>query len=61
MNISLKTLKKFLRLFYINPKLGSTILFIPFLYILGWLLAQPLNLLNVNKDDIPLIGTFLHF
>jgi len=62
MNISpKKTSKKFLRLFYINPKLISTILFIPFLYILGWLLAQPLNLLNVNKEDIPLIGTIFTF
>ena len=44
-----------------KPKIFSTILFIPFLYLLGWILANPLLIFGINVEDISLIGTILTF
>ena len=55
-------IKKFLNVFFIlRPRILSTILFIPFLYIVGWALAQPLFLINFEKEDLSLIGTIFTF
>ena len=45
----------------IRPKIFSTILFIPFLYLLGWILAKPLFILGLAKEHISLIGTIFTF
>ena len=50
--------KKFL---VIKPEILSIILFMPFLYLLGWLLANPLILIGVEKAKISLIGTIITF
>ncbi len=53
--------KLYTKLFFLNSKLFSTIIFIPFLYILGWVLATPILLFGVEKESLPLIGTFFTF
>ena len=53
--------KTYLKIFFLGPKLLSTIIFIPFLYILGWVLATPLLILNVEKEILSLIGTIFTF
>ena len=45
----------------IRPKILSTILFIPLLYLLGWILANPLLIIGVGKEHISLIGTIFTF
>ena len=45
----------------IRPKILSTILFIPLLYLLGWILAKPLSIFGVGKEHISLIGTIFTF
>ena len=44
-----------------RPKILSTILFIPLLYLLGWILANPLLIIGVGKEHISLIGTIFTF
>ena len=44
-----------------KSKIFSTILFIPLLYLLGWLLANPLLAIGVEKGQISLIGTVFTF
>ena len=44
-----------------KPKILSTILFIPLLYLLGWILAYPLLIIGVGKEHISLIGTIFTF
>ena len=44
-----------------KSKIFSTILFIPLLYLLGWLLANPLLAIGVEKAQISLIGTVFTF
>ncbi len=62
MNIFYKRIKNiYLGLFFLNPKLLSTIIFIPFLYICGWILATPIFLLGVDKENLSLIGTIFTF
>ena len=62
MNIIFKRLKNlYIKLFFLSPKLISSIIFIPFLYLFGWLLATPILLFGVNKDSLSLIGTFFTF
>ena len=53
--------KKYKKLFFFSPKLLSTIIFVPFLYIFGWVLATPILLFGVNKESLSLIGTFFTF
>ena len=48
-------------MFLLSPKLLSTIIFIPFLYICGWILATPIFLLGVDKENLSLIGTIFTF
>ena len=55
-------IKIFLKSFFLlKPRFLSTIIFIPLLYLIGWLLAQPLLLLNFAKENLSLIGTFFTF
>ena len=51
----------YLNLFFLSPKLLSTIIFIPFLYIVGWILATPIYLLGADKENLSLIGTIFTF
>ena len=44
-----------------RPKILSTIFFIPFLYVLGWILAKPLFFIGIGKENISLIGTIFTF
>jgi len=62
MNVIYKRIKNiYLSLFFLRPKLLSTIIFIPFLYICGWILATPILLLGVDKENLSLIGTIFTF
>ena len=47
----------FKSLFLFKPKFFLTLVFIPILYIIGWLLSLPLLLLNFEKENLSLIGT----
>ena len=51
----------FLKLFLTGPKLLSTITFIPFLYICGWILAFPALLIGLEKESLSLLGTIFTF
>ena len=62
MNIIFERIKNiYINLFFLSPKLLSTIIFIPFLYIFGWVLATPIILLGLNKENHSLIGTIFTF
>ena len=62
MDIFFKRIKKiYIKLFFLRPKLFSSIIFIPFLYLLGWFLTTPLTLLYGNKEGLSLIGTIFTF
>ena len=45
----------------IRPKIFAIVLFMPFLYLFGWLLAIPLLLIGVGEEKISLIGTIFTF
>ena len=51
----------FLKLFFSGPKLLSSITFIPFLYICGWILAFPALLIGLEKESYSLLGTIFTF
>ena len=51
----------YLKLLIFRPKIISSILFIPILYILGWILAKPILLIDTNNQNISLIGTIITF
>ena len=55
---SKKTIKS---IFLFKPKIFITITFIPFLYLLGWILSQPFLLLSLSKEALSLIGTIFTF
>ena len=62
MHYIFKPIKKISKaVFLIRPKILSTILFIPLLYLLGWILANPLIIFGVGKEHISLIGTIFTF
>ena len=61
MNYILKPIKIIKEFLIIRPRIFSTILFIPFLYLLGWILAKPLLFLGIKEEYISLIGTILTF
>ena len=62
MHLFYKKIKNiYTNLFFLSPKLLSTIIFIPFLYLCGWVLSTPIFLLNVDKEHISLIGTIFTF
>ena len=62
MKIIFKYIRKIiLRLFFSDPNLLSTITFIPFLYICGWILAFPTLLIGLEKESLSLIGTIFTF
>ena len=52
-----KIIKRYLKTFNLRPRIISTIIFIPFLYIIGWLLAKPLIYISIDYEKISLIGT----
>ena len=56
--ISKKIIKS---IFLFKPKIFITITFIPFLYLLGWILSQPFLLLSLSKETLSLIGTIFTF
>ena len=51
----------YLKTFILRPKVISTVIFIPFLYFLGWILASPLIFVGIEKENISLIGTIITF
>ena len=51
----------FLKLFFSGPKFISSIIFIPFLYLCGWLLATPMLLFGASEESVSLIGTIFTF
>ena len=53
--------KKYLKLFFLRPKLLSTIIFMPFLYLFGLILATPLLLIGLDKNNLSLTGTIFTF
>ena len=62
MNIFFQLMKFiYLKTFILRPKIISAIIFIPFLYFLGWILASPLIFLGIEKENISLIGTIITF
>ena len=61
MNYILKPIKIIKKFLIIRPRIFSTILFIPFLYLLGWILAKPLFFLGIGKEHISLVGTIFTF
>ena len=62
MKIIFKYIKNiFLKLFFSSPNLLSTITYIPFLYIFGWILAFPTLLIGLDKESLSLIGTIFTF
>ncbi len=62
MNIFYERIKNiYFGMFLLSPKLLSTIIFIPFLYICGWILATPILLLGIDKENLSLIGTIFTF
>ncbi len=62
MNIIFKILKNiYYRLLFFRPKFISLVIFIPFLYLFGWLLATPILLFGVSKESVSLIGTIFTF
>jgi len=61
MNYILKPIKIIKEFLIIRPRIFSTILFIPFLYLLGWILAKPFLFLGIKEEYISLIGTILTF
>ena len=60
-NFFKKIWKIYTKFFFLSPKLLSTIIFIPFLYIVGWVLSTPILLFGVDKESISLIGTIFTF
>ena len=62
MNIFFQRIRRiYLKTFILRPKIISTIIFIPFLYFLGWILASPLIFIGITKENISLIGTIITF
>ncbi len=55
-------IKIFLKSFFLlRPRFLPTILFLPLLYLIGWVSAKPLLLLNFEKENLSLIGTIFTF
>ena len=61
MNINFKLLKIIYKRFLLSSKFTSLIIFIPFLYLCGWLLATPIILFGLHKESVSLIGTIFTF
>ena len=62
MNIIFEKIKNtYLKIIIFKPKIISAVLFIPFLYILGWILAKPIFLIGLDNENISLIGTIITF
>ena len=62
MNIIFKKIKKiYFKLFFLKPKLLSSIIFLPFLYLFGWSLTIPMLLIGLDKESLSLTGTIITF
>lgn len=62
MDLMFKKIKNFyLKIFVLEPKIISTIFFIPYLYIIGWILAQPIFIFGLDYNNVSLIGTIITF
>ena len=62
MHYLFKSIKKISKkVFTTRSKILTAILFIPILYLLGWILAKPLLIIGVGKEYISLIGTIFTF
>ena len=62
MSYIFKPIKIIIKNFLIfRPRIILTILFIPLLYLLGWILAKPLIFIGIGKENISLIGTIFTF
>ena len=62
MSYIFKPIKIIIKNFLIfRPRIILTILFIPILYLLGWILAKPLSFIGIGKENISLIGTIFTF
>ena len=56
------SIKKIIKsIFIFEPKIFITITFLPFLYLLGWILSKPFLLVSLSKDNLSLIGTIFTF
>jgi len=49
------------RILLFEPKILITIAYIPFLYLLGWVISKPLLLFSLGKENLSLIGTIFTF
>ena len=56
-----KSKKKINSLVLLKNKIFVTIIFIPFLYLLGWIFSQSFLFLSVSKEALSLIGTIFTF
>ena len=52
---------KYEKTFLIRPKILSTILFIPFIYLLGWFSTRPFLFIGLDTEELSLLGTILTF
>ena len=53
--------KIFSNFLLLRSKILSTILFIPILYIIGWILAKPFLLFSITRESSSFIGTIITF
>ncbi len=60
-NSNNKSKKQTKSIFLHKTKIFLTIFFIPFLYLLGWILSQSLLFLSLSKEALSLIGTIFTF
>ena len=51
----------YLKILIFKPKILSTILFIPFLYVLGWIFSKPIFLIFFENQNSSLLGTIITF
>ena len=62
MNYLFNSIKKISKtVLIIRPKILSTIIFIPLLYLMGWILANSFLIIGLGKEHISLIGTIFTF
>ena len=60
-NANKNSKKKINSIFIFKNKIFVTIIFIPFLYLLGWIFSQSFLFLSLSKEALSLIGTIFTF
>jgi len=60
-NSNKKSKKQTNSIFLHKTKIFSTIIFVPFLYLLGWIFSQSFLFLSLSKEALSLIGTIFTF